>query len=267
MSIQFIYKGGALKDTTATSARSMWQRDNQWDIVSPDRQVPAVTNLKYVVINLQTHDCNQDNHQVATGHVVELAWKLFDDAGTTLETKQYLLKPYGGYKQISESATSIHGITTACADKFGSDSYLVFDELIKAIQQVPQDGFVVAHDMDVKNTIMRNSLTPEQQEVWDATPKCNTNDKALLKYLPPDVKRKHYNFKYVKGSLSLPEMLRNIGQQPAGVYDVRIASRDTQWTWDIFMYFKNHADCKELKWNAIVIVPTKYPGIMRKVGI
>lgn len=85
----------------------MWQRDNQWDIVSPDRQVPAVTNLKYVVINLQTHDCNQDNHQVATGHVVELAWKLFDDAGTTLETKQYLLKPYGGYKQISESATSM----------------------------------------------------------------------------------------------------------------------------------------------------------------
>ena len=58
-----------------------------------------------------------------------------------------------------------YGITTACADKFGSDSYLVFDELIKAIQQVPQDGFIVAHDMDVKNTIMRNSLTPEQQSV------------------------------------------------------------------------------------------------------
>lgn len=191
-----------------------------------------------MIINLQTHDCKHGNHQVHTGRLVEVAWMLCDADGTTLEIKQYLLKPSeGGYEQITESATYVHGITTAYANEFGSDARLVFDELIKAVRLVPQDGFVVAHDMDVKHSIMTNSLSSEQREVWDGAPKCNTSAKSLLKHLPPDVKRKYCNFKDIKRTLTLPEMLRNIGQSTdRNVFDVRIATLDMQWTWDIFIY-------------------------------
>jgi len=267
MVIKFTYNGGPIKDTTAIRARSKWQRENQWDMTtSPDRQLP--TNTKYIIIDLQTHNCKHGNHQVHTGRVVEVAWILCDADGTMLETKQYLLKPYGGgYEQITESATKVHGITTACVNEYGSDAHLVFDELIKAVRLVPQDGFVVVHDMDVKHSIMRNSLTPEQREVWDGAPKCNISAKSLLKHLPPDVKRKYCNFKNIKRALTLPEMLRNIGQSTSGdVYDVRIATLDAKWTWDIFMYYKEYAEYAELEWREVFFGPSKYPGIMMTVS-
>lgn len=270
MVIKFTYNGGPMKDTTAIRARAKWQRENQWDTTtSPDRQVPSDT--KYMAIDLQTHNCKRSDPQVDTSRAVEVAWMLFRADGTTLEEKKYLLKPYGEYDQITESATNVHGINMSHINKFGVAAHLVFDELTKIVHQLPQDGFVVAHDMDVKHTIMRNSLclNPEQQEVWDAAPKCNCNDKTLLKHLPLNVKRKYYNFKYVEGSLSIPEMLRNIGQTPStGAYDVRIASLDVQWTWDIFLYYKDYKSLshKELEWKVPILVPSLYPGIMMRVN-
>ena len=86
---------------------------NVWDDIVPDRELPG--NVKYMVVDLETHDWMQHTAQSKydTGRIVKIAWNLLSDTGDCLESKQYLIKPYGTYNEIAPKATEVHGITNA----------------------------------------------------------------------------------------------------------------------------------------------------------
>ena len=52
-------------------------------------------------------------------------WRLLGsfsvNEGDCLESKQYVIKPYGTYKDIAPKVTKVHGITTEYASKHGVD--------------------------------------------------------------------------------------------------------------------------------------------------
>ena len=167
--------------TKAVTKRHEWMsRGNVWDNIVEDRDLPS--NVKYMVVDLETHDWTHRDPLLASGCIVEIAWKLFSDTGDCLESKQYLIKPYGTYKQIAKKATEVHGITTERASKHGDDVELILDEFIRIVENIPKDGFVIAHNMDHEHTVLTNSFSPDQQVVWDDVPKSNTHSVSLLKF-------------------------------------------------------------------------------------
>jgi len=83
---------------------------NVWDGIVPDRDLPS--NVKYMVVDIETHDWKHTaQSKYDASCIVEIAWKGFSGVGDCLESKQYLIKPYGTYKQIAKKATEVHGIT------------------------------------------------------------------------------------------------------------------------------------------------------------
>ena len=142
------YNVGPLKNIEALTQREKWLHDgNKWDnIVTGGRQIPG--NVKYMVVDLETHDWKHSVQFLHTGRIVEIAWKLFSDEGNCLESKQYLVKPYGPYKKIDPKATSIHGITDEHVSKYGIEVDVVLDEFIDIVKNIPADGFVIAHNME-----------------------------------------------------------------------------------------------------------------------
>jgi len=117
--------------------------------------------------------------------LVEIAWMVFDRDMKCIESKQYLLKPHG-YDKIAQKATSVHGITTERAVKYGVDSHCVFDEFIAIAKQLPNNGNVIAivWDTNHEDSIFKCNLNKEQQVLWRDAPKCDTWDIKLFKYLP-----------------------------------------------------------------------------------
>ena len=230
----------------ARKVRLMWLQDNCWDVISPSTTLPA--NIKYVVVDVETHDWDDSGLSArSSGRIVEIAWLLYNNNGSCIESKQYLLKPHG-YDEIAVKATRVHGITTACAREHGVDARLVFDEFTSIIQSIPKDGFVVAHNMTHENAIFGCNLTSEQQKVWDATPKCDTNNKILLKYVT-GFKR---GYKQVKcRGIRLSVLHQKIHpDSKLTLLDAKIALTDVKMTWDIFQFYSKCASHEELIWRA-----------------
>ena len=182
-----------MKVTAAIKKREEWMSDgNKWDTITPGRVPP--TGIKYMVVDVETHDWlpPPDQNKYDVSRIVEIAWKLFSgDTGDCLESKQYLIKPYGTYKEIARKATAVHGITTEQASKHGVDVELVMDEFIRIVESIPNDGFVVAHNMEHEHTVLTNSFSPNQRILWNDAPKCDTWNIKLLKYLPSSAREKY----------------------------------------------------------------------------
>ncbi len=166
-----------MKLTTAVTKREKWLHDgNKWDDIMPSRDLP--TNIKYIVVDVETHDWKDSGPR--NGRIVEIAWMVFDHDMKCIESKQYLLKPHG-YDKIAQKATAVHGITTERAVEYGVDSHLVFDDFIAIVKQLPNNGFVIAHNMKHEDPIFKRNLNKEQQVQWGDAPKCDTCDVKLLK--------------------------------------------------------------------------------------
>ena len=110
LSRSFVRIQTQMKMNTAVKKREKWLHDgNKWDVIVPDRKIPG--NVKYMVVDIETHDwlpdhlVNDGQSRYGTGRAVEIAWKLFSDTGDCLESRQYLVKPYGSYKEIAPKAT------------------------------------------------------------------------------------------------------------------------------------------------------------------
>jgi len=242
-----------MKVTAAIKKREEWMSDgNKWDTITPGRVPP--TGIKYMVVDLETHDWlpPPDQNKYDTGRIVEIAWKLFSgDTGDCLESKQYLIKPYGTYKEIARKATAVHGITTEQASKHGVDVDLVLDELIGIVKNIPNDGFVVAHKMEHEHTVLTNSFSPNQQIVWNDAPKCDTWNVRLLKFLPEEAKDKYKNrlsHTPIRCGLGLQQLHECVCAD--GMYDyAHFADTDVQMTWEIFRYYKQYATVEELTWT------------------
>ena len=157
---------------------------------------------------------------------------------------------------IAKKATRLHGITSRQAHEHGVDVKLVLDELIRIVANIPNDGFVIAHNMDHEHTVLTNSFSTDQRVVWDGVPKSDTMLVSLLKYLPSS---NHHN----KRSLSLssvPILVKHklkqlhkfVYQDQAAIYDYvyeHFADKDVRMTWEIFQYYQQHATVNELKWE------------------
>ena len=244
---------------TAVKKREKWLHGgNKWDVV-PDRKIPG--NVKYMVVDIETHDwlpdhlVNDGQSRYGTGRAVEIAWKLFSDTGDCLESRQYLVKPYGSYKEIAPKATEVHGITTEYASKHGVDVDMVLGEFIDIVKNIPNDGFVIAHNMEHEHTVLTNSFSPSQRIVWNAVPKSDTHSVPLLKFLPEPVLTKYYRgskLQWRKWGLALSELHRNISPDPEAhtllADNAHFACTDVDMTWEIFQCYKLHAPNGLLTW-------------------
>jgi len=243
-----------MKVTAAIKKREEWMSDgNKWDTVTPGRVPP--TGIKYVVVDVETHDWKHTaQSKYDTGRIVEIAWKLFSDTGDCLESKQYLIKPYGTYKEIAKKATAVHGITTERASKHGDDVELVLDELIGIAKNIPNDGFVIAHNMEHEHTVLTNSFSPDQRILWNDAPKCDTWNVKLLKFLPEQVLIKYYGGskrQWRNLGLKLSELHRHISPNTHTSYATfaHHACTDVDMTWEIFQYYMLHAPSELLAWT------------------
>ena len=153
------------------------------------------------------------------------------------------------YKQIAKKATEVHGITTERASKHGDDVELILDEFIRIVENIPKDGFVIAHKMEHEDTVLTNSFSPNQQIVWNDAPKCDTWNVRLLKFLPEEAKDKYKNrLTYTHCGLRLQQLHECVCAD--GMYDyAHFADTDVQMTWEIFRYYKQHATVEELTWT------------------
>ena len=269
-----------MKVTAAIKKREEWMSDdNKWDTVTPGRVPP--TGIKYMVVDLETHDWlpPPDQNKYDTGRIVEIAWKLFSgDTGDCLESKQYLIKPYGTYKEIARKATAVHGITTEQASKHGVDVDLVLDELIGIVKNIPNDGFVIAHNMEHEHTVLTNSFSPSQRIVWNAVPKSDTHSVPLLKFLPEPVLTKYYRgskLQWRKWGLALSELHRNISPDPEAhtllADNAHFACTDVDMTWEIFQYYKLRAPSVLLTWlnrsgEPVKTMPSTPKGKLNAIG-
>ena len=244
-----------MKVAAAIKKREEWMSDgNKWDTVIPGRVPP--TGIKYVVVDLETHDWlpPPDQNYYDVSRIVEIAWKGFNGVGDCLESKQYLIKPYGIYKQIAKKATEVHGITTERASKHGDDVELVMDEFIRIVESIPNDGFVVAHNMEHEHTVLTNSFSPNQRILWNDAPKCDTWNVKLLKFLPEQVLIKYYGgskLQWRKLGLKLSELHRHISPDTHTSYATfaHHACTDVDMTWEIFQYYMLHAPSELLAWT------------------
>ncbi len=73
--------------------------------------------------------------------LVSIAWQLFDQDGTSVDVRGYLIRPSGF--SIPEEATAIHGISTERAHEEGKDCSEVLKEFITIISQCDR---IVAHN-------------------------------------------------------------------------------------------------------------------------
>ena len=183
---------------------------------------------------------------------MEIAWKLFNASGKCLESKQYLIKPYGTYKEIAIKATEVHGITTERASKHGVDVKLVLSEFIDIVKNIPKDGFEIAHNKAHEHTVLTNSFSPDQRDVWDAVQKSDTHSVPLLKYLPHEAKVKYETeLRWVPlVGFNLQRLHECVYQGDVYVYEyAHFAETDVKMTWEIFRYYKQHATVEELTWT------------------
>ena len=233
-----------MKLTTAVTKREKWLRDgNKWDDIMPSRDLP--TNIKYIVVDVETHDWKDGGSR--DGRIVEIAWMVFDCDMKCLESKQYLLKPHG-YDKIAQKATAVHGITTERAVEYGVDSHLVFDEFIAIVKQLPNNGFVIAHNMKHEDPILKWNLNKEQQVQWGDAPKCDTCNIKLLKYLPTSACEK---YKTRTLGVNLVELYGVVHptKDDNCVNSWHMAMADVKMTWAIFLYYVTSVSYNEIKWK------------------
>lgn len=86
-------------------------------------------------------------------HIVQIAWALFDDAGTRIAFHDSIIKPEGFV--IPESATAIHGISTEKALKEGRPAAEVLREFSGAVSGA---ACLVAHNLDFDEKMARVEL-------------------------------------------------------------------------------------------------------------
>ena len=240
-----------MKVTAAIKKREEWISDgNKWDTITPGRVPP--TGIKYMVVDVETHDWlpPPDQNKYDVSRIVEIAWKLFSgDTGDCLESKQYLIKPYGTYKEIARKATAVHGITTEQASKHGVDVELVMDEFIRIVESIPNDGFVVAHNMEHEHTVLTNSFSPNQRILWNDAPKCDTWNIKLLKYLPSSARGKYKKRNLGVALMELYSVVCPIKDNDSVQFS-HMALEDVKKTWSIFLYYiTNVTSYNELQWK------------------
>lgn len=243
----------------AVKDREEWLKTNQWDTISATRHVPL--HVKYVVVDVETHDWNAfDYNDHSKSRIVEIAWLAYDATGEVVDSKQYLIKPYG-YESISRKATELHGITTEYAREHGSEASPIFDEFTSILETVPKDGFVIAYNMEHENSVFENSFSQEQLKVWTDTPKCDTYELVLWEYPPIRTyfvrTRTAFRTPFQLGGLNrivYPEL------QETGC--CRIASQVIKMAWDTFKLYTRYATYNEMLWVYKCPVPSrKYSGI------
>ena len=103
-------------------------------------------------------------------HIVQIAWAVFDDAGTQLAFRDYMIKPEDFV--IPESATAIHGISTERALKEGRPASEVLKEFSGEVRKAAR---LVAHNLDFDEKMVRVELLRQgMPEVFEKTPKICT---------------------------------------------------------------------------------------------
>lgn len=198
--------------------------------------------MKHVVVDVETHDW-QAHHsgvymtrETCIGRIVEMAWIAYDAQGGVLERKNYLLRPQG-YEVISPKARRVHKISTRCVREKGCDAHLVFADFVQLLRQIPEDGFIIAHNMHHEDSIMGNnlSLVEGALQVWNGVPKSCTRAPCLLQFLPNATR-------YVNRTcgMKLVDLHRIALQgQDAHLHDMAHgALADVQMTWGVFQYFE-----------------------------
>ena len=248
--LTFSYDGGPLLSNQAIKDREEWLKTNQWDTISIGRHIPS--NVKYVVVDVETHDWNIfDYNDRSESRVVELAWMLIDNKGEYIESKQYLLKPHG-YKEISNKAVDVHGITTNHVIEHGSDASDVFSEFVSIISTIPRYGFVIAYNIEIMNSIFTSNVNQEHQNAWNIVPKCGVSTLSLWEYPPTRTRstksRVNSETEYLFRLYGLHRIVYS-GDRQEESNCLCFACDNTRVIWDMFYLYSRYASYHELKWQ------------------
>ena len=248
--LTFSYDGGPLLSNQAIKDRKEWLKTNQWDTISIGRHIPS--NVKYVVVDVETHDWNIfDYNDRSESRVVELAWMLIDNKGEHIESKQYLLKPHG-YKEISNKAVDVHGITTNHVIEHGSDASDVFSEFVSIISTIPMYGFVIAYNIEIMNSIFTSNVNQEHQNTWNIVPKCGVSTLSLWEYPPTRTRstksRVNSETEYLFRLYGLHRIVYSVDRQEESNC-LCFACDNTRMIWDMFYLYSRYASYHELKWQ------------------
>ncbi len=110
-------------------------------------------------------------------HIVQIAWAIFDDAGTKLVFQDHILKPEGF--TIPKSATAIHGINTERALKEGRPAAEVLKEFSEAVRGT---ACLIAHNFDFDEKMVGVELFKQgMPDILQTVPKLCTM-KASTKF-------------------------------------------------------------------------------------
>jgi len=226
-------------------------RINQtWDSIddNTDGVAANLEKLKFVVLDVETHDWADGITYVTRsnciGRVVEIGWIALDSDGNELTKKRYLLKPHG-YQYIQRKAADYHGITTRCAIENGSDSRLVFDEFCRLLQQIPEDGFVIAHSMNHEDGVMGTNLEGSNLEIWNHTSKCCTMKPSAV----PELLLRN-GFDVTRKFIKLGEFHRMIHPEKMSLrLKAHDALADARMAWGVFRYVEQQNRVKSIVWT------------------
>ena len=73
---------GRLMPIEALNQRKKWMEDNNWNDITPGRELPS--DIKYMVVDVETHDWRL-NSGYKNGRIVEIAWMVFNHGMKCLE--------------------------------------------------------------------------------------------------------------------------------------------------------------------------------------
>jgi DNA polymerase III subunit epsilon len=117
-------------------------------------------------------------------HIVQIAWALFDEDGTQLALRDYMIKPEGFV--IPESATAIHGISTEKALKEGRPIAEVLKEFSAVVREA---ACLVAHNLDFDEKMVRVELLRQgMPDVLQSVPIPINRSKAEVGAVPTQQK-------------------------------------------------------------------------------
>ena len=126
---------------------------------------------------------------------------------------------------------------------------IVLSEFIGIVKNIPNDGFVVSHNMEHEHTVLTNSFSPNQRILWNDAPKCDTWNIKLLKYLPSSARGKYKKRNLGVALMELYSVVCPIKDNDSVQFS-HMALEDVKKTWSIFLYYiTNVTSYNELQWK------------------
>ncbi len=149
---------------------------------------PRHTMKKILFLDTETVGIPADTTQPYTNHqnwpeMVSIAWQLQNESGEFITARDYIVAPRPG---VENGAAHINGITPEMQKNFGTDVYVILEELLKAFADA---DLVVAHHVQFDQSVIFAELDRLGYEIPWKEWYCTKAQSADLCQIPNPSKR------------------------------------------------------------------------------